>query len=206
LTKVKCPASAGYILKKAAMVPPHFTCRGKHMFTPKLGVYRAVLTTSALAGVLALGVAVTAPVTAAEPLDVPVSINALMVTMIDHSAHHIWDHQAMNRTLDDPEWQLVEYFSIQLAGAGSLITLGYSGPADAGWVASEQWRTFAQAMSNAALMSMEAAKTKNLELLGAAADALVDSCEGCHDAFKPASPTEGIMHLPDYDHLYHSFL
>ncbi len=61
-------------------------------------------------------------------------------------------------------------------------------------------------MSNAALMSMEAAKTKNLELLGTAADALVDSCEGCHDAFKPASPTEGIMHLPDYDHLYHLFL
>jgi hypothetical protein len=53
---------------------------------------------------------------------------------------------------------------------------------------------------------MEAAKTKNLELLGTAADALVASCEGCHDAFKPELPTEGIMHLPDYDHLYHLFL
>jgi hypothetical protein len=169
---------------------------------------RTAITTTALGGLVALCFAATEPADAAsvtEPLPVPVSINALMVTMIDHSAHHVWDHQALERELSDEEWRIVEYFSIQLAGAGSLITLGGSGPADAGWAADEQWRTFSQAMSSAALIAMDAAKTKNKDLLASAGDALITSCQGCHDAFKPALPTEGIMHMPDYDHLYHLF-
>ena len=176
-----------------------------HMFNQHGGAKAALFATTALAAVLALGFSGARQATAAEPLDVPVSINALMVTMIDHSAHHIWDHEALDRQLSDDQWRLVEYFSIQLAGAGSLITLGGSGPADAGWVANAEWRTFAQAMSSAAVIAMDAAKTRNKDLLTTAGDALVMACEGCHDAFKPASPTEGITHMPEYDHLYHLF-
>ena len=28
---------------------------------------------------------------------------------------------------------------------------------------------------------------------------IVESCQGCHQAFKPDSPTEGIMHIPHYE-------
>jgi hypothetical protein len=178
------------------------------MFNLAQAVKSAVVASAALAAVFALGrwqATGAAATDAAQPLPVPVSINALMVTMIDHSAHHIWDHQALERALSDDEWRLVEYFAIQLGGAASLITLGGSGPSDAGWAADERWRTFSQAMSGAALIAMDAAKTQDKELLDSAGDALITSCQSCHDTFKPALPTEGIMHMPEYDHLYHLF-
>jgi len=157
---------------------------------------------------LALGLAATLPAVAAladNPLPVPVSINALMVTMVDHSAHHVWDKEALDRDLTDEEWRLVEYFAIQLAGAGPLIALGGSGPQDKVWAATEQWRTYSQAMSNAAIIAMDAARNKDKALLASAGDALITTCEGCHNGFKPESPTEGILHQPEYDHLYHLF-
>ncbi len=48
----------------------------------------------------------------------PVSINALMVTLVDHAAHHIWDYGAMEREIRDEEWTIIEYYAIQLAAAG----------------------------------------------------------------------------------------
>ncbi|MDC1528899.1 hypothetical protein N8600_07610 [Gammaproteobacteria bacterium] len=136
---------------------------------------------------------------------VPVSINALMVTMVDHSAHHIWDFQAQESALTDEQWQVVEYFGIQLAGAGPLLTLGGNGPQDNAWASSEVWFNYSQAMSNAAMLAVDAAKNKNTDLLYSASDALLVTCVGCHSSFKPESPTEGILHNPEYDHLYHLF-
>ncbi|MDR2212510.1 MAG: cytochrome c [Pseudomonadales bacterium] len=152
---------------------------------------------------LGIGLAVNA---AEAPPQVPVSINALMVTLVDHSAHHIWNHQALERDLTDDEWRLVEYYSIQLAASGPLLTLGGNGPDDAAWAADSRWRDMSQAMSSAAVVAMDAAKSKNKELLSSAGDTLLEVCESCHQTFKPSSPTEGFVHNPDYDHLYHLFV
>lgn len=138
-------------------------------------------------------------------LPVPVSINALMVTLIDHSAHYIWDYGSMERDITAEEWRTVQYYAIQLAGSGPLITLGGSGPRDEGWAASPQWTSFARQMSNGAMLALDAAENQDKEKLASAGDALVDSCEGCHEVFKPEVPTEGITHMPDYDFLYHLF-
>jgi hypothetical protein len=154
---------------------------------------------------LGLAVSQVAGAAEAQPLQVPVSINALMVTMVDHSAHHLWDQQALERGLTEDEWRMVEYFAIQLAGAGPLLALGGSGPQDTAWAASPQWREMSQAMSSAALVAMDAAKAKDKELLSSAADTLLISCQSCHDAFKPGIPTEGFVHQPQYDQLYHLF-
>jgi len=62
-----------------------------------------------------------------------VSINALMVTLIDHSAHYIWDYSSLEREISDDEWRTIEYYAIQLAGSGPLITLGGTGPLDNTW-------------------------------------------------------------------------
>ncbi|MDT8399150.1 MAG: cytochrome c [Pseudomonadales bacterium] len=138
-------------------------------------------------------------------LPVPVSINALMVTLIDHSGHYIWDYGALEREVSAEEWRAVEYYAIQLAAAGPLITLGGAGRLDNTWAASSQWTSFANAMSDAAMLALDAARNNDKQQLGTAGDDLVDSCEGCHKLFKPDTPTEGIMHQPDYDHLYHLF-
>lgn len=50
-------------------------------------------------------------------IPVPVSINALMVTLIDHSAHYIWDYSVMEREISADEWRTIEYYAIQLAGS-----------------------------------------------------------------------------------------
>ena len=138
-------------------------------------------------------------------IPVPVSVNALMVTLIDHSAHYIWDYASLEREISDDEWRTIEYYAIQLAGAGPLMTLGGSGDLDDTWADSDAWVSYSRTMTNAAMLALDAAKNKDKPLLGSTGDVLVASCEGCHNAFKPGIPTEGIMHQPDYDYLYHLF-
>lgn len=140
-----------------------------------------------------------------QSIPVPVSINALMVTLIDHSAHYIWDYAAMEREISDQEWQTVEYYAIQLAGSGPLITQGGAGVLDDEWAVTEEWVSYSRNMTNAAMLALDAANKKDKQLLASTGDVLVASCEGCHNAFKPGVPTEGIMHAPDYDYLYHLF-
>lgn len=140
-----------------------------------------------------------------QEIPVPVSINALMVTLIDHSAHYIWDYGALERTITDSEWRTIEYYAIQLAGSGPLITLGGSGPMDDAWAESDAWTSYSRTMTNAAMLALDAARNKDKALLASTGDVLVASCEGCHNAFKPGVPTEGFTHMPDYDYLYHLF-
>lgn len=139
--------------------------------------------------------------------DIPlsVSINALMVTLIDHSAHYIWDYayQLNSRDLTDDEWKLIEYYSVQLAAAGPLITLGGTGPLDKQWVTDTAWRGWSARLADVGASALQAARDQDRQGLIDANNNLVDVCEGCHDVFKPDVPTEGIMHDPEYDHLYH---
>ncbi len=147
------------------------------------------------------------PAGAAENQDfpMPVSVNALMVTMIDHSAHYIWDYAALEDMMLEEEWLAIEYYSIQLAAAGPLMTLGGTGELDNTWALSPQWLSYSMDMSNAAMKSLNAARLQDKALLDDAGDELLDSCLGCHRAFKPEVPTEGVIHDPFYDQLYHLF-
>ncbi len=81
---------------------------------------------------ITLSIELVKPAEAAENQDfpVPVSVNALMVTMIDHSAHYIWDYAALEDMMLEDEWLAVEYYSIQLAAAGPLMTMGGTGELD----------------------------------------------------------------------------
>lgn len=155
--------------------------------------------------VLSMGLASRVTAADANTLEVPVSINALMVTLIDHSAHYLWDYGSMEREITDEEWRTVEYYAIQLAASGPLITLGGTGAMDDAWAASPQWVEYSRNMSNAATLALEAAENKDKGVLLSVGDVLVASCEGCHEAFKPGTPTEGFTHQPDYDFLYHLF-
>tara|TARA_R110000772_G_scaffold63282_14_gene141787 strand:- start:306 stop:860 length:555 start_codon:yes stop_codon:yes gene_type:complete len=140
-----------------------------------------------------------------QEFPVPVSVNSLMVTMIDHSAHYIWDYAALDAVMLEEEWLTVEYYSIQLAAAGPLINLGGTGELDNDWIRSPQWLSYAMDMSSAAMKSLNAARLQDKALLQTAGDELLDSCLGCHRSFKPEVPTEGVIHDPLYDQLYHLF-
>ena len=164
-------------------------------------------TTATTASVLALGTAslLAWRVNAAEGpthVPVPVSINALMVAVVDHSAHEIWDAGNVARsggTLSGRDWQEIEQHSIQLAASGTLISLGGTGTADFGWVESPAWQGYARQLTESAMAAHEAVANQDQMALADAGDALAATCEACHQTFKPDAPTEGILHVPHYD-------
>lgn len=171
--------------------------------------FTALLTSLVLLALflVALSVILTRTAQAADQQEfpVPVSVNSLMVTMIDHSAHYVWDYAALEEVMLEDEWLAVEYYSIQLAAAGPLINLGGTGEFDNDWIRSPQWLSYAMDMSNAAMKSLNAARLQDRSLLQTAGDELLESCLGCHRSFKPEVPTEGVIHDPLYDQLYHLF-
>ena len=133
-----------------------------------------------------------------EYIPVSTSINALMVALVDHSAHELWE-AASAETLSAREWQTAEQHAIQLIASGTLISLGGTGVADAGWVKSPAWQEWTQAMTQGALAALTAVQNADQEALSEAGAAIIDSCEGCHQVFKPDLPTEGLTHIPHYE-------
>jgi len=128
----------------------------------------------------------------------PISINAVMVSLVDQAAHEIWDGGNQDRDLTDREWLLIEQHSLQLAAAGTVISLGGTGPADRGWALSPAWQDWSRKLGVIALEAKQAVDAKSKVALRDAGDKLTDTCESCHKIFKPDVPTEGIMHQPHY--------
>ena len=129
------------------------------------------------------------------PLDIPVSINAVMVSVVDHAGHGLWDVEREGRApKTQQDWEAIAEHAIQIAAAGSLITIPGTGPNDQRLTREADWQKWARAMSDAGLAAFKATQASDLKALVAANSQLVDACEGCHKAYKPAIPSEGIVH------------
>jgi len=126
------------------------------------------------------------------------SINALMVALVDHAAHEIWEAGSADR-LTGRDWQTVEQHAIQLVAAGALVSLPGTGPKDKEWVATPAWRDWAARLTEGGLAALAAVEKSDQRALHAAGETIVDACFGCHEAFKPDAPTEGLMHVPHYE-------
>ena len=125
----------------------------------------------------------------------PVSINAEMVSVVDHAGHALWDVEREGRTpKTQGEWELVAEHAIQIAAAGTLITLPGTGPNDLTLTQHVDWKKWSRAMSDGGLAAFKASERKDMTALVAANSQLVDACEGCHKQFKPSLPSEGINH------------
>jgi hypothetical protein len=132
------------------------------------------------------------------PIPLRTSINALMVAMVDHAGHALWDTEAEGAApTSDADWMELEHHATQIVAAGTLITLGGTGQADDGWVVLPGWQNDARAMTDAAAAQLEAIGNQDFDALVVANGQLVDACEACHQEFKPELPTEGIVH-PHY--------
>ena len=132
-----------------------------------------------------------------EPM---VSINQVMVAVVDHAAHHLWDLGRTGAAPEtDREWMEVEHHAIQLAAGASFIATGGAGQADAGWVTQLPWKRYARQVNEEAVAALEAARAKDLDGVLAAGDAISEACEGCHREFNPDLPTEGVVHPHIYE-------
>jgi hypothetical protein len=128
-------------------------------------------------------------------ISTPVSINAQMVSIVDHAAHGLWDAEREDKApRTQADWESIAEHAIQMAAAGALIVLPASGTNDLALTQEPEWSKWARAMSDAGLAAFTASQDQNLAGLVAANSRLVESCESCHQRYKPSLPSEGIMH------------
>lgn len=138
------------------------------------------------------------------PLDM--SINQVMVAVVDDAAHSIWEGGNTTKRLTDGQWQTIEAHTYQLEAAATLISLGGTGKVDAAWTATPAFQANLRKLREMAITSRKAVSAKDQAALRRAGDQLVTVCEGCHKQFKPDAPTEGIYHKPYYDECTNSFV
>ncbi len=123
-------------------------------------------------------------------LRLPVSLNAVMVALVNHSADPIW--QAAWRSPEgEGDWRELERMAYQLQIAGALLVVPGTGPLDDAWVADPGWREWSNKLRVAGKRAMDSLKTRDIERIAMTGDEIVGICEGCHAAFKPDLPTGG---------------
>ncbi|MCB1672891.1 MAG: hypothetical protein R3F41_04570 [Gammaproteobacteria bacterium] len=121
-----------------------------------------------------------------------ISINEIMVGQVDHAANQILKlSMADQARLTIGDWQELEHSAIQLISSTSAITMGGAGVNDAMWVAQIGWRDYTSQLNTAATSALRAIRSKDLPALLSAADGIRESCDGCHQQYKPDTPTEG---------------
>jgi hypothetical protein len=138
-----------------------------------------------------------APSTPASPPSVtsPVSINAEMVSVVDHAAHELWSVEHEGHKPKTPaDWEELSEHATQLAAAGALIMLPGTGANDVTLTQQAKWQKRAKDLSAVGIAELKASQGNNIDALITANGRLVDVCEGCHKDFKPSLPSEGIAH------------
>jgi hypothetical protein len=138
-----------------------------------------------------------APVAAAQAITLPVSINAIMVALVDHASEPLW-LDAYEPPKTDDRWREAEYNGYQMAVSGKLIQLAGTGPNDPGWVADPEWVVMSDELSAAGMDALKAAQAKDAAGMNTAGDRLVAACEACHKKFKPGLTSMGIYKSPNY--------
>jgi hypothetical protein len=136
------------------------------------------------------------PVQQQGPAVPPVlSINAMMVGLVDDASHEIWDAAVEEtRPKTDEDWYHLQHHAVKVVASGSIIALGGTGPADAAWVQNAEWKRLSKELTDAGMAALQAARNKDMTALSAAGDQLVNTCESCHKLYKSDLPSEGIFH------------
>lgn len=120
----------------------------------------------------------------------PVSLNAVMVALVNHSADPIW--QAAWRTPEtERDWRELERMAYQLQIAGALLVVPGTGPLDEAWAGDPVWQEWSDKLRVAGKRAMDSLKTRDIERIAMTGDEIVGICEGCHATFKPDLPTGG---------------
>ncbi len=133
----------------------------------------------------------------APSIRLPVSLNEVMVALVDYSSEPLW-LDAYEPPTTEEGWMMAEYNAYQMAIGGKTIQLAGTGPNDEDWVIEPEWIKYAEDMTTAGLSALEAAKTRDVAALNLAGDDLVESCESCHKVFKPDLTSMGVYKSPNY--------
>lgn len=131
------------------------------------------------------------PATAtATPAALPVSLNTVMVALINHAADPIWV-AAWRSPESDADWRQLERMAVQLEVGGALLKMPGIGPNDLEWATNPDWQQWASALQQAGAQAAAAVRNRDMAAIAGAGDRIVETCEGCHITFKPDLPTGG---------------
>ena len=138
--------------------------------------------------------------------ELPVSLNAVMVGMVDNASDPLFEVGNAVREggsgkapKTDDDWRNVEYHAYEMIVSGRIMQIPGTGPKDKEWTSDPNWKSFADALTDVGFQMLQKAQAKSTDGFAELGDALVDACEGCHKVFKPSIPTMRIMHKPDPD-------
>ena len=120
----------------------------------------------------------------------PVSLNSVMVAMVNQAADPIWV-AAWHQPETDKEWRELERRAVQLELGGALLSIPGTGPLDEEWASNEKWQNWASQLRDVGANAVVAVKARDLDGISTVGDRLVEICEGCHIEVKPAYPTGG---------------
>jgi hypothetical protein len=131
-----------------------------------------------------------APAPAPEPAPAPavdytpvVSLNEMMVYIVDPHANELWD-AATAAPKTDAQWAQLRRAAVMVAASGSLTKISGNGPKDQQWTQQTDWIKHSQAMTDAGLALKNAVEAKDVAALGKAGDQLVVSCITCHREYR----------------------
>jgi hypothetical protein len=136
--------------------------------------------------------AVSVPDANAHPqvMRLPVSLNTVMVAMVNQAADPIWV-AAWHSPETDKDWRELERRAIQLELGGTLLGVPGTGPLDDTWTANPDWQKWSEQLRNVGARAVQAVKARDIGKISAVGDQIVEICEGCHMDFKLALPTGG---------------
>lgn len=120
----------------------------------------------------------------------PVSINDVMVALVNEAADPIWV-AAWSEPKTDADWRQLERRAFQLRLAGSLIAQPGTGPMDEKWTAEPAWAQWSYQLKETGLDAIVAVENRDLDAISNIGDQLIEVCEGCHRDFKLPLPTGG---------------
>lgn len=131
----------------------------------------------------------------APTLKLPVSLNAAMVSMVDHSADYIFALGNDDLPRTDRDWLLVRNSAYEMMLAGAVTQIPGTGAFDEQWTSNSEWQTLAKQLTahGAEALKLAEARSTNVEEWRALGDRLVQTCLQCHEKFKPEIPSEGIL-------------
>lgn len=131
----------------------------------------------------------------AGDLTLPVSTNAAMVGMIDHSADYLFALGNGDLPRNDNDWHLVSNSAYEIMLGGAVIQIPGTGQFDREWVENPEWIRLSGELTEIGedAVQLAEAKSTDVEAWRAVGDRLIENCLECHRMFKPEIPSEGIL-------------
>lgn len=117
----------------------------------------------------------------------PVSINEVMVSQINHAADPFWQF-AWATPETDRDWRELERLVYQVQVGALMIKVPGTGPQDQAWTQEPEWQRLAERLNQDAVRAIAAVRSREQSRVHETGDQLVETCDACHRVFNPDMP------------------